>query len=42
MDELQETVGVYLDKRLGMPRHNPTPARKERAKPTPAAPVEKD
>jgi hypothetical protein len=27
-------VGAYLDKRLGMPRHAPPTARKERAKPT--------
>jgi hypothetical protein len=32
MEDLQETVGGYLDKRLGMPRHAPAPARKDRAK----------
>ena len=32
MEDLQETVGAYLDKRLGMPRHAPPPARKDRAK----------
>jgi uncharacterized protein len=37
MEELQETVGGYLDKRLGMPRHTPSPIRKDR-KPAPAAP----
>ena len=33
IDDLQAVVGAYLDKRLGMPRHAPPPARKERAKP---------
>ena len=32
MEDLQETVGAYLDKRLGMPRHAPPPTRKDRAK----------
>ena len=33
IEDLQETVGAYLDKRLGMPRHAPAPVRKDRAKP---------
>ena len=37
IDDLQATVGAYLDKRLGMPRHAPPPLRKERAKPAAAA-----
>jgi len=36
-EELVETVGTYLDKRLGMPRHAPPPLRKDRSKPAPAA-----
>jgi alpha/beta superfamily hydrolase len=40
IEDLQETVGAYLDKRLGMPRHTPLPLRKDRAKPAPAAPEE--
>ncbi|MGO9774511.1 MAG: alpha/beta hydrolase [Roseiarcus sp.] len=35
IETLQETVGAYLDKRLGMPRHAPPPARKDRAKSPP-------
>jgi alpha/beta superfamily hydrolase len=38
IEDLQETVGAYLDKRLGMPRHAPAPVRKDRAKPA-AAPA---
>jgi uncharacterized protein len=34
MEDLQEAVGGYLDRRLGMPRHTPTPAKRE-AKPAP-------
>src|ERR1700731_1210497 len=33
MEDLQETVGAYLDRRLGMPRHAPLPVRKDRTKP---------
>src|ERR1700692_4397545 len=33
MDELHTVVGAYLAKRLGMPRHAPAPARKDRVKP---------
>ncbi|MDE3176018.1 MAG: alpha/beta hydrolase, partial [Pseudomonadota bacterium] len=38
MEDLQETVGGYLDRRLGMPRHTPTPAKREAVKhvPTPS------
>ena len=32
IEDLQETVGAYLDKRLGMPRHAPAPVRKDRTK----------
>ena len=35
--QLQETVGAYLDKRLGMPRHAPPPTRKDRLKSAPPA-----
>jgi hypothetical protein len=34
IEDLQEVVGGYLDKRLGMPRHAPAPLRKDR-KPAP-------
>src|SRR5579875_2436340 len=37
IEDLQEVVGGYLDKRLGMPRHAPSPLRKDR-KPAPTAP----
>ena len=33
--DLQETVGSYLDKRLGMPRHTPSPIRRDRIKSAP-------
>ena len=32
IEDLQETVGLYLDKRLGMPKHAPAPQRKDRPK----------
>ena len=32
IDDLQTTVGAYLDKRLGMPKHAPAPQRKDRPK----------
>ena len=32
IEDLQTTVGVYLDKRLGMPKHAPAPQRKDRPK----------
>jgi hypothetical protein len=35
IEALQETVGAYLDKRLGMPRHAPPPVRKDRVKSPP-------
>jgi uncharacterized protein len=39
-EDLVETVGTYLDKRLGMPRHAPPPLRRDRAKPVaPPAPA---
>jgi alpha/beta superfamily hydrolase len=37
IEYLNETVGAYLDKRLGMPRHAPPPVRKDRTKPATAA-----
>jgi uncharacterized protein len=32
IEDLQATVGVYLDKRLGMPKHAPAPQRRDRPK----------
>jgi uncharacterized protein len=32
VENLVTTVGAYLDKRLGMPKHTPAPQRKERGK----------
>jgi hypothetical protein len=37
IEDLQETVGAYLDKRLGMPRHAPAPVHKDRVKGPPPA-----
>jgi alpha/beta superfamily hydrolase len=40
IEDLQEAVGGYLDKRLGMPRHTPTPAKRDRVKPAAPTPQE--
>ena len=39
VEDLQEVVGAYLDKRLGMPRHTPSPIRRDRIK-APVTPIE--
>ena len=40
IEDLQEAVGGYLDRRLGMPRHTPTPAKRDRVKPAAPTPQE--